>query len=445
MKKILSILIVCLTSLPSAAEIHKKFGDYTTYRTVQPNGAIHKQATVRLEGMLAELTFYSRSDSDTVFAFVNKQNVRLIVDGFAMDNELDSGEIKKIKNSDNMSVVHAGRTYEVSTKGSGASMIYITDLPSTKLKNSAANTENERTVLTNAENKTDKITVLEPDTSAVEMTYEDKLEYLLANDFPMRLVNDKGETFGAKQCGFVKHPAYRAKLYKKLGVSQIDDELFQMAISEMGKYYTDEIVEGSPEAQAAYNTLCEKYYPTAYSTYFTKEQVSAIDSVTYMFLAQNNCSVNVEWDRAAFRFEELGLPLEKEKGKPVALFVEGTTAYDYYNSKTDRITKQVNLELHSFMGTNTIMSFCGNTFVPKGAEFISSEDVKKWASIKVCGDLGRDERQIQTEVEILQEGYREVRYESGEKVAQQVYGSRLAHSKAQFAEIRSKLRKNNCL
>lgn len=115
------------------AEKHKAFGDYTTYITTDDYGVVYKQANVKLNGMLAEVVFNARSNSDKVFAFVNKQKVQLIVDGTIMDNELDKNEVIMVKSAKDIAVIHGGRTYMISTKGSGASMIYLTDFP--KIKN----------------------------------------------------------------------------------------------------------------------------------------------------------------------------------------------------------------------------------------------------------------------------------------------------------------------
>lgn len=111
------------------AEKHKAFGDYTTYITTDDSGVIYKQANVKLNGMLAEVVFHARSNSDKVFALVNKQKVQLIVDGSIMDHELDKNEVLMVQRARDIAVIHGAKTYTISTKGSGASMIYITDFP----------------------------------------------------------------------------------------------------------------------------------------------------------------------------------------------------------------------------------------------------------------------------------------------------------------------------
>ncbi|AAW87705.1 hypothetical protein VF_A0635 [Aliivibrio fischeri ES114] len=121
--------LISVLSGVARAEKHKDFGDYTTYVVTQNDGVIYKQANVKLDGIFAELAFHSRSNSENVFAFVNKQKVQLIVDGIIMDNKLDHNEVTMIKNAHNIAVIHGNRTYLISTKGSGASMIYITDFP----------------------------------------------------------------------------------------------------------------------------------------------------------------------------------------------------------------------------------------------------------------------------------------------------------------------------
>ncbi|WP_181136620.1 hypothetical protein [Vibrio jasicida] len=128
--KFIAGILACVISNSVHAEKHKDFGDYTTYVITQSNGVIYKQANVKLSGMLAELEFHSRSNDNKVFAFVNKQSVKLIVDGNIMDNELEINEVEMVKNAHDLAVIHGNRTYLVSTKGSGASMIYITDFPS---------------------------------------------------------------------------------------------------------------------------------------------------------------------------------------------------------------------------------------------------------------------------------------------------------------------------
>ncbi|MFQ2001712.1 hypothetical protein ACK342_10000 [Aeromonas veronii] len=122
-------ILACLASSFTHAEKHKDFGDYTTYVITQSKGVIYKQANVKLDGVLDELEFHAHSDNDKVFAFVNKKPVLLIVDGNVMDNELEPNEVKMLKDAHNLAVIHDSRTYLVSTKGSGASMIYITDFP----------------------------------------------------------------------------------------------------------------------------------------------------------------------------------------------------------------------------------------------------------------------------------------------------------------------------
>ncbi|ELI0377608.1 hypothetical protein Q8V56_003611 [Vibrio cholerae] len=140
--KFISAILACVISNYVQAEKHKDFGDYTTYVITQSNDVIYKQANVKLSGMLAELEFHSRSNSDKVFAFVNKQSVKLIVDGNIMDNELEINEVEMVKNAHDLAVIHGNRTYLVSTRGSGASMIYITDFPSNSISTVDLNKKN---------------------------------------------------------------------------------------------------------------------------------------------------------------------------------------------------------------------------------------------------------------------------------------------------------------
>ncbi|HHJ3243488.1 TPA: hypothetical protein ACQJOV_004633 [Vibrio parahaemolyticus] len=128
--KFIAAILACVISNYVHAEKHKDFGDYTTYVITQSNGVVYKQANVKLSGVLAELEFHSRSNDDKVFAFVNNQSIKLIVDGNIMDNELEINEVEMVKNAHDLAVIHGNRTYLVSAKGSGASMIYITDFPS---------------------------------------------------------------------------------------------------------------------------------------------------------------------------------------------------------------------------------------------------------------------------------------------------------------------------
>ncbi len=123
---LLAFTVACFAT-SAQAEALKEFGDYTATVIEQQNGIVEKQASVALQGSQLKLDFNANSNTKGVVALVAGENVQLIVDGEVMDNQLDDSEVLKVKNAHNMAIVYQSKTYPVSTKGSGASMIFITD------------------------------------------------------------------------------------------------------------------------------------------------------------------------------------------------------------------------------------------------------------------------------------------------------------------------------
>ncbi|MFO6424017.1 hypothetical protein [Motilimonas sp. KMU-193] len=124
--KLLAFTVACFAT-NAQAQVFKQFGDYSATAIEQRNGVVEKQASVALQGSRLQLDFNANSNTKGVMALVDGEDVQLIVDGEVMDNQLDDSEVLKVKNAQNMAIVYQSKTYPVSTKGSGASMIFITD------------------------------------------------------------------------------------------------------------------------------------------------------------------------------------------------------------------------------------------------------------------------------------------------------------------------------
>lgn len=110
----------------------KTFGDYTVVQSY-PEGSgsyVGKMAYVQVAGTRQTLTFEANEATGWLTYDVDGKDVQLIVDNnFISDSQLDENVMSLIKNAHKMSVVVDNKVFDVSTKGSGATMIYLNEFP----------------------------------------------------------------------------------------------------------------------------------------------------------------------------------------------------------------------------------------------------------------------------------------------------------------------------
>ncbi|SMY33412.1 hypothetical protein [Photobacterium andalusiense] len=110
----------------------KTFGDYTVAQSY-PEGSgsyVGKMAYVQVGGTRQTLTFEANEATGWLTYNVDGKVVQLIIDNdFISDSQLDINVMSLIKNAHKMSVVVDNTVYDVSTKGSGATMIYLNEFP----------------------------------------------------------------------------------------------------------------------------------------------------------------------------------------------------------------------------------------------------------------------------------------------------------------------------
>ena len=108
----------------------KTFGDYTVAQSY-PAGSgsyVSKMAYVDVGRQI--LTFEADEATGWLIYDVDGKKVQLIVDNnFISDSQLDENVMSLIKNAHKMSVVVDNKVFDVSTKGSGATMIYLNEFP----------------------------------------------------------------------------------------------------------------------------------------------------------------------------------------------------------------------------------------------------------------------------------------------------------------------------
>ncbi|PSV30182.1 hypothetical protein C9J44_20955 [Photobacterium sp. GB-27] len=108
----------------------KTFGDYTVAQSY-PAGSgsyVSKMAYVDVGRQI--LTFEASEATGWLTYDVDGKDVQLIVDNnFISDSQLDENVMNLIKNAHKMSVVVDNKVFDVSTKGSGATMIYLNEFP----------------------------------------------------------------------------------------------------------------------------------------------------------------------------------------------------------------------------------------------------------------------------------------------------------------------------
>ncbi|MCD9495519.1 hypothetical protein [Photobacterium carnosum] len=110
----------------------KTFGDYTVAQSYPQGsgGYVGKMAYVELTGTQKILTFEADEATGWLTYNVDGKGVSLIVDNdFISDSQLDVNVMSLIKNAHKMRVVVDNKVYDVSTKGSGATMIYLNEFP----------------------------------------------------------------------------------------------------------------------------------------------------------------------------------------------------------------------------------------------------------------------------------------------------------------------------
>ncbi|OBU14323.1 hypothetical protein AYY19_06210 [Photobacterium aquimaris] len=110
----------------------KTFGDYTVVQSY-PQGSgsyVGKMAYVEVTATRKILTFEANEATGWLTYDVDGKDAKLIVDNnFISDSQLDINVMSIIKNAHKMSVVVDNKIYDVSTKGSGATMIYLNEFP----------------------------------------------------------------------------------------------------------------------------------------------------------------------------------------------------------------------------------------------------------------------------------------------------------------------------
>lgn len=110
----------------------KTFGDYTVVQSY-PEGSgsyVGKMAYVQVAGTQQTLTFEANEATGWLTYDVDGKDVQLIVDNnFISDSQLDENVMSLIKNAHKMSVVVDNKVFDVSTKGSGATIIYLNEFP----------------------------------------------------------------------------------------------------------------------------------------------------------------------------------------------------------------------------------------------------------------------------------------------------------------------------
>ncbi|WP_122046704.1 hypothetical protein [Vibrio atlanticus] len=98
----------------------KSFGDYAVREL---NNGVKVAETAIPKSLPLQII---ASDSG-VSAFVAKQPAKIIADGVDLGTTLDRNEMILFKNANRMQVIAWGSTLEISTKGSGATAIWLTD------------------------------------------------------------------------------------------------------------------------------------------------------------------------------------------------------------------------------------------------------------------------------------------------------------------------------
>jgi len=123
MKNVLMVLVALFTATLAQASVYKTFGDYTTYIN-EHNTA--RSATVKADnGSIVQIKKFDNATEFSVFA--EGKPAALIVDGNDLGATLDKDEMILFKNAGRAAIITIAGTSTVSTKGSGATVIWLMD------------------------------------------------------------------------------------------------------------------------------------------------------------------------------------------------------------------------------------------------------------------------------------------------------------------------------